>query len=73
MFLFVFTYVLKKFFTGRSPYENKVATKLRTGIDTMIDTLRKVLSRTDNTLIHDMIGGVSLVVILMGALHLPGF
>ncbi|EAU43574.1 hypothetical protein R2601_24135 [Salipiger bermudensis HTCC2601] len=39
----------------------------------MIDTLRKVLSRTDNTLIHDMIGGVSLVVILMGALHLPGF
>lgn len=39
----------------------------------MMDTLRKVLSRADNTLIHDMIGGMSLVVILIGALHLPGF
>ena len=39
----------------------------------MIDTLRKVLSRNDNTLIHDMIGGMSLVVILIGALHLPAF
>ena len=68
-----FTNVLKKFFTDRCLYENKVATKPRTGIDTMMDTLRKVLSRSDNTLIHDMIGGMSLVVILIGALHLPGF
>ena len=73
MFRFLFTNVLKKFFTERFACENKVATRLRTGIETMIDTLRKVLSRNDNTLIHDMIGGVSLVVILMGALHLPSF
>ena len=50
-----------------------MATRLRTGIDTMIETLRKVLSRNDNTLVHDMIGGMSLVVILIGALHLPAF
>ena len=73
LFLVVFTNVLKKFFTERSSCENKVATSLRTGNDTMIETLRKVLSRNDNTLIHDMIGGMSLVVILIGALHLPGF
>jgi len=36
-------------------------------------TLRQVLSRSDATLVHDMIGGVSLVVILLGALHLPSF
>ncbi|APZ54353.1 hypothetical protein Ga0080574_TMP4019 [Salipiger abyssi] len=39
----------------------------------MIDTLRKVLTRAESTLLQDMIGGVSLVVILLGALHLPSF
>ncbi len=42
------------------------------GNATMIDTIRTTMSRADNTsLVTDMIGAVSLIVILVGALHLP--
>ncbi len=38
----------------------------------MIDTIRTTMSRADNaSLVTDMIGAVSLIVILVGALHLP--
>ena len=47
--------------------------KCQTGITTMLDTLRQALSRAEATLIQDLIGGISLVVILVGALHLPSF
>ncbi len=37
----------------------------------MIDTVKTVLTRQTATLWQDALGAVSLVVILMGVLHLP--
>ncbi len=37
----------------------------------MIQTLRRAMTRPDGTLLQDMIGALCLVVILLGALHLP--
>ncbi len=43
-----------------------------TGNAKMIETIRTTMSRADNSsLVTDMIGAVSLIVILVGALHLP--
>ncbi|EIE48981.1 hypothetical protein ATI53_104610 [Salipiger aestuarii] len=39
----------------------------------MIETLRRAIARSDGTLFQDMIGALCLVVILVGALHLPSF
>lgn len=39
----------------------------------MIETLRRAMTRSDNTLLQDMIGALCLVVILVGGLHLPSF
>lgn len=38
----------------------------------MIDTVKSVLHRQTGTLWQDALGALSLVVILLGALHLPG-
>ncbi|WP_276203206.1 hypothetical protein [Pseudoponticoccus marisrubri] len=39
----------------------------------MIDTVKDVLSRQQQTLWQDALGALSLVVILFGTLHLPAF
>ncbi len=45
---------------------------MHTGNAKMIETIRTTMSRADNSsLVTDMIGAVSLIVILVGALHLP--
>lgn len=37
----------------------------------MIDTVKIALARSDATLWQDALGAVSLIVLLVGALHLP--
>ncbi|MEN8893455.1 hypothetical protein [Planktotalea arctica] len=39
----------------------------------MMDQIKTVIARADRTLVQDAIGAVSLMTILMVALHIPGF
>ena len=39
----------------------------------MFTTLRRIVSRNEATLLQDMIGALSLVIILVAGLHLPSF
>ncbi len=67
----LFLFVLIKFFTNRKQYENKEATQGNVGEHTMMDTVLTALNRQNATLWQDALGALSLVVILMGVLHLP--
>ncbi len=55
----------------RTHHQNASPHSTHTGKAKMIDTIRTTMSRSNATLVTDMIGAVSLVVILVGALHLP--
>lgn len=68
----MFTNVLKKFFTERFRYENKVATEIKQGPPPMLNDLKATVSRNPMTLVKDAAGAVSLVLILVMGLHLPG-
>lgn len=68
----MFANVLKKFFTGRTQYENKTATATPERIAAMIDDVRNALSRNPATLARDFAGAGALVVILLVGLSLPG-
>lgn len=39
----------------------------------MMDQIKTVIARADRTLVQDAIGAVSLMTILVVALHIPGF
>jgi hypothetical protein len=69
----MFANVLKKFFTGRSVYENKEATILTASRKTdMMTELKAVFARSAGTMVQDLAGVTALMVILVAALHLPG-
>ncbi len=67
----LFTNVLKKFFTGPSKNENKEATEVRQE-STMIHQIKSAAARSSDTLLGDAIGAAALMVMLVGALYLPG-
>ena len=46
--------------------------KTLTGGETMLSQIKTAISRSQSTLLQDAAGAVSLVVMLMVALHLPG-
>lgn len=68
----LFSYVLKKFFTLRTNYENKLATNPPREV-AMIDAVKEikdVVQRSRATLIEDLVGALSLVVLLIVGLNL---
>jgi hypothetical protein len=46
--------------------------KALTGGETMLTQIKTAISRSQSTLLQDALGAVSLVVMLMVALHMPG-
>jgi hypothetical protein len=71
-----FANVLKKFFTDWFGYENNLATSSLRKAETIHDTqtdLRTILSRARGTILQDLAGGLSLVILLLVGLNLPGF
>ena len=66
----MFSNVLKKFFTERKEYENKVATGMKE--TEMAQQIKAAFARNQNTLLQDAIGGVALCVSFVIALYLPG-
>ncbi len=66
----MFSNVLKKFFTHRKEYENKVATEMKE--TQMAQQIKAAFARNQNTLLQDAIGGVALCVSFLIALYLPG-
>ena len=52
--------------------DHKGATKTESRRVTMLKDVKAVLTRSSATLWQDAIGGMSLLVVLFGALHLPG-
>lgn len=64
----MFSNVLKKFFTNRAPYENKRATKDEEVA--MLNQIKITMHRSRDTLLIDALGALSLVVMLVAALHL---
>ncbi len=60
--------VLSKFFTGLNCHENKEATTLEDRMDREDDLTPEL----DWGIISDLLGGVSLVVLLLAALAAPG-
>jgi hypothetical protein len=69
----MFSNVLKKFFTRLAGYENKVATRLMGRRTTMMQQIKSVVRSSGDTLLQDAVGGVALVIMLVLALHVPGF
>lgn len=69
----MFSDVLKKFFTRLVQYENKVATRLMGRKTTMMQQIKSVVRNSGDTLLQDAVGGVALVIMLVLALHVPGF
>jgi hypothetical protein len=65
----LFPYVLKKFFTGRSQYENNMATTMEIA---MKDAMKTLLAHTPTGAVEDLVGLAALFVILFTVLSLPG-
>lgn len=70
--IFLFRFVLKKFFTNGEENENKEATKTEALMSTMTQ-IRRIAGRAQYTLIQDALGAAALVVMLVVGLHLPSF
>jgi hypothetical protein len=69
----MFTNVLTKFFTGQHEYENKAATSAALLREAkMAMEIKAVIERSRATLISDTVGAISLVVMLVAGLSLPG-
>jgi hypothetical protein len=69
----MFTNVLLKFFTRRKEYENKAATRMDQRQEfRMALEIKAVLERSRSTLVSDALGAVSLIVMLVAGLSLPG-
>ena len=68
-----FTNVHKKFFTDCFQYENKEATnEFMPRSQKMLNEIKSVIARSQDTLLQDAAGAAALMVILVGGLYLPG-
>ena len=65
----MFSYVLKKFFTGPSRCENNLATRME---DAMKDAVKTFLAGNARGALEDAAGLVALFVLLFAVLSLPG-
>jgi hypothetical protein len=65
----LFAYVLKKFFTGLTEYENNMATSMEDAMKEAMKTLRDCSPRGA---VEDLVGLAALFVLLFAVLSLPG-
>jgi hypothetical protein len=69
----MFSNVLKKFFTCFGKNENKVATNDLSRSHPMFTQIKNTIRNSRSTLVQDAAGAGALVVMMLVALHLPGF
>jgi hypothetical protein len=64
----MFSYVLKKFFTGSGGYENNTATRTEIA---MKDAVKTLLAGNARSALEDAVGVIALFVLLFTVLSLP--